>query len=91
MELQKEKQKIDRAIDLFANVMKAVMHKQAEKKKTGWDELDSKPEVESHCIGKLLEKANHIAEGDYCFAVDVANYAMMFWYEAFGKEKIEGG
>lgn len=69
-EIIDELEKIDWAVDDFADEMKKKMKQKLKEGYKGWDDIKNKS-----ILSKKLKE--HIEKGDM---VDVANYCMMIWF-----------
>ena len=74
-ELERELVALNAAVDAFAAVMKAKLAAKARAGWTGWHSFDRM------IVSRLISKAN-LVEYDRKQAVDIANLAMMLWYQA---------
>ena len=75
--LEHECLKLDHAVDGFANAMKAKLHEKAREGFYGWNESENLAEIRA----KLLTHAERIVAGEDNQAVDVANLAMMVFFQ----------
>lgn len=75
--LELEISKLNEAVDSFAEAMKAKLAVKAAEGFRGWDRAG----FESLICSKLLTKAN-LVEFDRKQAVDIANLAMMLWWQS---------
>lgn len=74
--METEKEKIDRALELFTNEMRARMYEKIGKR--GWDDTTNLQQA-------LYEDVKGvICHGDVTHLHDIANRAMMLWYQKFG-------
>lgn len=73
VQLKEECDKLDRAVDEFAAIMKLKLHQKAAKGYRGWNDRDCKPIIQQ----ELIRHAAELYLGDANQAVDVANLAMM--------------
>ena len=75
-DFEKECQKLDKAVDEFAEIMKAKLHLKVAQGYSGWNDKKHIQNIRT----KLLEHSAKAFAGDNHQAVDVANLAMMLYY-----------
>lgn len=76
-ELENEISDLNAAVDSFAEAMKCKLEAKARQGITGWRNQSYK----GITVCRLISKAN-LVEYDPKQAVDIANFAMMLWYES---------
>lgn len=75
-ELEREIARLNEAVDAFAVVMKAKLAKKAKNHFRGWDAQEYRLALTDHIVAKGYE-----VRSDPTQAVDIANLAMMLWYQ----------
>lgn len=73
-----ECERLDLAVDEFVAAMKQKLHKKAGQRFTGWANPNFNPKIRT----SMLITAAQLFCGDNNQAIDVANYAMMLFYQS---------
>ena len=72
-----EYEKLDAALYYFSNSMQTKLHKKYDQGRRGW----SSRKCRDFILLELLRHANELHSGDASQIVDVANFAMMLWWQ----------
>lgn len=75
-----EKVALDKVLDDFTNDMRARLHEMANKGKTGWDDPGLEKEMAEHLY---MDVGGAYYCGDRTKLHDIANHAMMLWWQAW--------
>lgn len=72
-----EYEKLDAALHYFSNNMQEKLHSKCREGRRGWDNRKNK----KHILESLINHAHELYQGDVAQITDIANFAMMLWWQ----------